>query len=90
MAYRMEYGMTSPQMRAVAKPKKMIKRNPKLWIALALVIVAVIFFTSTDFWIPGDAEVTKNAVDRLVQDVKDGEQVVDAFATFCKTVLEGG
>ena len=50
---------------------------------IAFLLVGVL----TDVLIPGNATVTKTAMNDMIEDVRNGEQVVDAFAAFCKTVL---
>ena len=37
-----------------------------------------------------DAAVTKAAMGNFLSDIRGGEQVVDAFAAFCQTVLQVG
>lgn len=90
MAYKMEYEM-SPSVDNTTKTAKMkVKVNPKKWIIAGALIAFLALCAFTDILIPGDAEVTKAAMNELVDDVRGGEQVVDAFAAFCHTVLEGG
>lgn len=90
MAYKMEYDLISPNKRTTIQLKTKCKDRPKRWIVLGLLIALVAICVFTDALIPGDAEVTKAAMNELVNDIKGGEQVVDAFAAFCQTVLQGG
>lgn len=90
MAYKMEYGMHEPIITKTKKVKRQRKSNSRRWIILALVAALVVLCATTDILIPGDAAVTKAAMGDFISNIKDGEQVVDAFAAFCQTVLQGG
>lgn len=90
MAYKMEYGLGSPITRTTKHAKTKYKISPKRWIVLGLLVALVVICVFTDVLIPGDSEVTKAAINEFVNDIKGGEQVVDAFAAFCQTVLQGG
>ena len=90
MAYRMEYGMNTPVICTTKKIRKPQKSNTRKWVALGLIIALIALCTMTDILIPGDVDVTKAAMSQLLSNVRNGEQVVDAFAVFCQTVLQGG
>ncbi len=87
MAYKVEYGMKTPAMCTVEKTHRKQKRNVKKWIFYCLIVALIAICVSTDVLIPGDASLTKAAMSNLVSDIRGGEQVVDAFAAFCQTVL---
>lgn len=89
MAYKMEYGMKAPVVCTTEQVLNKRKRRPGIWIIITLCIVVILVCATTDILIPGDAAVTKAAVNDLVDSIKGGEQVVDAFAAFCQTVLQG-
>ena len=90
MAYKMEYEMLPSVDNRPKKVKMRATINPGKWIVVGMVIAFLALCEFTDILIPGDTEVTKAAMSELVEEVKSGEQVVDAFAAFCHTVLEGG
>ncbi len=89
MTYKVEYGMKTPAMCTVEKAQKKQKNNNvKKWIVYCLIFVLIAVCVSSDILIPGDARLTKAAMSNFVSDIRDGEQVVDAFAAFCQTVLQ--
>ena len=90
MSYQIQY---SPQMRRKYPAKKPVwKIHWKRWIV-------VIFLLSAGFWaktngipdvlIPGDPEITRLAASNLVENLRDGERVEEAFAVFCQQILVG-
>lgn len=90
MAYIMEYEMNTPVTYTTKKVRKRQRGNPRQLVVLGLIIALIALCTMTDVLVPGDAEVTKTAMNQLLSNVRNGEQVVDAFAVFCQTVLQGG
>ena len=90
MAYKIDYGMGAPVIHTTKRVKKRKGGNAKRWVASTLLIALLIGFAITDVWIPGDATITKEAMSNFISDIKGGEQVVEAFAAFCQTVLQGG
>ena len=90
MAYKMEYGMKAPVVYSTVHVQKKQRSKPKLWIIISVCIALITVCAATDILIPGDAAVTKAAMSNMVNNIREGEQVVDAFAAFCQTVLQGG
>ncbi len=43
-----------------------------------------------DYLIPGDASVTAIAAEELVSQIADGEPVQEAFADFCREIIDHG
>ena len=90
MNYNIQYEMSIPTVTSTSSIHRKQRNNKKVWIAACAIASFLAVCISTDILVPGDKEVTKMAVSELIEDVKGGERVVDAFATFCQTVLEGG
>ena len=90
MAYKIDYGMYAPVIHSTKKAKNRKRGRTKRWLLVTFLIALLIGFFITDVWIPGDAPVTKEAMSNFISDIKGGEQVVEAFAAFCQTVLQGG
>ncbi len=88
MAYKVEYGMDTPEIKTTKKVNGKWRVDKKKMIILALIIAFAGVCLFTDVLIPGDPVITKAAVSELISDVKSGGQVVDAFAAFCQTVLQ--
>ncbi len=91
MSYKMEYEMTPSIVKIAATTVQRTKRrvNLKGWIYASAIIALLMLLAFTDVFIPGDPEVTKTAMSEMIEDVKSGEQVVDAFAAFCHSILQG-
>ena len=89
MAYKVDYSMITND---ISSNQMGVKRRGRYikWIILCLVVAFFVVCATTDILIPGDATVTKAAMSNFVSDIRSGEQVVDAFAAFCQTVLQGG
>lgn len=42
-------------------------------------------------WIlPGDPDVTRSALETMLQQIRQGMQVTQAFTTFCKEIIDNG
>lgn len=90
MAYKMEYGIGEPTISTTRKIIKRKKPSVRKLVVFGILIALLVVCTTTDILIPGDAAVTKAAMGNFLSDIRGGEQVVDAFAAFCQTVLQGG
>lgn len=90
MGYKVEYSMKQPVFCGKTRGKKNRNNIAAKFALLVVIIVLIVAGIMTDSLIPGDASITKTAMNELVADVKAGEQVVDAFAEFCRTVLQIG
>lgn len=78
MAYRIEY-----------PGKKKAKRFP-VWIVLpALGGLALLRQSFGRFLLPGDPEVTGQALEMLLTQLRQGIGAGEAVSTFCKTVVQG-
>lgn len=90
MSYKMDYGTNTYVISSTQIVKKKSNRGLRRCIVLGVIVALIIVCATTDILIPGDAAITKAAMSEFVSDIKGGEQVVDAFAVFCQTVLQGG
>ena len=82
MAYRIVYG---PE-------KKKTRKKWKLWIAAGLTALALLGRQRGwgRYLIPGDAAVTASSAQKLVAGIAAGEPVREAFADFCREILDHG
>lgn len=86
MAYRITYG---PKVRGE-------KQRPKrrFWIFAAAVVLVLILYaagtgeTLKNWLLPGDAAVTEQALQTFAQQLEEGESLGDAFACFCREIIE--
>ena len=90
MSYKVNYGFETTVIRTKGTGAKNRKRSFRKWMFLGLIAIILAACAATDILIPGDAFVTKAAMRNFLSDIQGGEQVVDAFASFCQTVLQGG
>lgn len=90
MSYKVDYGIKMSVGSTTEKEVKRRKGRFGKWIIIGLSAIFLVVCATTDILIPGDAAVTKAAMRNFICDIQGGEQVVDAFASFCQTVLQGG
>lgn len=92
MAYTVQY-------KSVGKRKypTKVKKARKLrtaTVAACLLLLLIVLNIGTvreqieSFLLPGDPDVTQAGFSQLVEDVKQGESVVDALADFCTFIVE--
>ena len=88
MGYHMEYGTGKDD----AVFHRMGNKNSR--ILIVAVVMAILLVTCyfqkdriMDFLLPGDPAVTKNAIDVFVSEIKEGERMTNAFASFCKVIV---
>ncbi len=92
MAYRMEYGMQTcikTQLRTV-RPGK----NKSLWkVTLVCVLLAGVILLQMnggllELMMPGEGVRAQAAMEQMVQSIREGESVRDAFAAFYLEIVE--
>ena len=80
MAYRIDY------------PGRRKKRRFPYWIFLILAFVVLLAVPKDDleYWLlPGDPEVTAQALSELVKTLRQGANAGQAVAAFCGSILRG-
>lgn len=80
MAYRIDY------------PGRRKKRRFPYWIFLILVFAVLLAVPKDDleYWLlPGDPEVTAQALSELVKTLRQGANAGQAVAAFCGSILRG-
>ncbi len=80
MAYRIDY------------PGRRKKRRFPYWILLILVFAVLLAVPKDDleYWLlPGDPEVTAQALSELVKTLRQGTNAGQAVAAFCGRILRG-
>ena len=90
MSYKVDYGIIMSVGGTREIEVKRRKGGFAKWLILGVAAIFLVVCATTDILIPGDAFVTKAAMRNFLSDIQGGEQVVDAFASFCQTVLQGG
>lgn len=80
MAYRIEY------------PGKRKTRRFPVWVLLLVILTAVLAIPKQAlvYWLlPGDPEVTAQALSELVETLRQGANAGQAVAAFCKSIVQG-
>ena len=80
MAYRIDY------------PGRRKKRRFPYWILLILVFAVLLAVPKDDleYWLlPGDSEVTAQALSELVKTLRQGTNAGQAVVAFCGSILRG-
>ena len=80
MAYRIDY------------PGRRKKRRFPYWIFLILAFVVLLVVPKDDleYWLlPGNPEVTAQALSELVKTLRQGTNAGQAVAAFCRSILRG-
>ena len=88
MAYQMDYGNFAASWEPTAKKKTFSKRTVAIVCVIVFLLSLLLIPAVRDRLIPGDAQVTKEAAGEMLQRIRDGEGVVDAFAQFCLEIIE--
>lgn len=87
MSYQIRYGDTTT---GFVLNRNKSKRTGRLWFVLfCIILVAVTALFAKGYFIPGDSSVTRSAAKTFQQEIKDGEDIGNAFATFCKEIVDG-
>ena len=77
-------------------PKRVRDRGRRRGVAAIVLLTVIVCSCALGLrygWetaiIPGNSEITKNAVTQLLQNVEAGMQINQAFAAFCSQIVEG-
>ena len=71
----------------------------KKWIAASLILLLVVGAMAvklgglpwiTDYLLPGDPAVTAAALEDMVTDLKEGDNLYDAVRSFCREIMDHG
>lgn len=89
----MGYKVMYPQV-GKRKCRNLRKPPPKAAITALLGIVLALILTvwqgGLSWLLPGDPEVTGDALQTMLDSLSDGERLGDAVVTFCREVVAGG
>ena len=66
------------------------KRSFRMYIVIFLAAGAFFVHPIRHFLLPGNPEVTEQALSALVTDIQEGQTPMEAITTFCRTILEDG
>lgn len=92
MAYKIEYGPGGMEKRPVKPPKRRLTGVTAGAFCLFL-LLTLLFWPKgrtalRDIVLPGDPEVTAEALRDLTSDLREGEGLSDAVTAFCHQIIE--
>lgn len=90
MGYLIRYDIRGFAKKKRRRDRVSRKKIAKFCFGAVLACVLVLGIISGKFKsviYPGDTTVTKAAVNQMIEDIKEGESVAEALATFCKDVI---
>ena len=92
MSYRVEY---DPQFKkryplATTKRQKYLMRSVLITVLIVVVAYTAIRSNLTQYFIPGDPQVTAAAFSGLMKQVRTGESISEAVFCFFKEVIQNG
>lgn len=94
MGYRIEYGSTTKYERRTAFPFGRINAMTVLFLIAFLLLTGVFWPEGAAMlrriFIPGDPEVTTAAISSMLDQLHEGEPVVEVIADFCGEIIAHG
>ena len=90
MGYYIQYGKKTTMERLASRQHSKKTVTLKAGIAAGLLAIAILLgqLGILDFLIPGDKEITKDAFNTMLNDVKEGENLKTAITAFCENILD--
>lgn len=91
MAYQIQYGKSTMKER-IGKLRTIKNIEIYKWAIIGTAVLTIFLlghFGALDFLIPGDRDVTKEAFNTMVEDVREGERVSEAITAFCEEIFAG-
>ena len=91
MSYAIEYNSGHSRKTQLKKRKLFIKKKTHLvTLGVIAALVVLLHINAIRKWLlPGDPEVTERAVGVMVDELKSGDSLQEAFDAFCKEVISG-
>ncbi len=91
MSYKIQYDITkSNNIKWIDTGKR--KRKIVIFSFLLLVFFGIIALRNLEFLqellFPGDAAVTRSAMDTLISNIKDGQSFSNAITVFCQEIID--
>jgi len=93
MGYQIQYGQGMVKT-YVPERKKFKTTRKQIWIiCVCLMLLLAIILCSRDnvqnFLLPGNGEVTRAAISKMVSALKAGAPFADSFEVFCREIVDG-
>ena len=92
MGYLISYGQTTVKEIIKEKQKFHFGKNQIYVIVACSLLLMAIFLGSKksvqNFFLPGNSEVTRTALDKMVRGIREGESVGNAVTAFCREIVQ--
>ena len=92
MSYRVEYGPPIPPQYAKRPAYLRVQTMTALFLLLFAILVRQFFPTGVTYLqqllLPGVPSVTQEALDTMMEDLRNGEHLDDAFTAFCVYIVD--
>ena len=93
MGYQIRYGQKMVKT-YVPERKKFKTTRKQIWtVCVCLMLLLAIIFGSQEnvqnFLLPGNGEVTRVAISKMVAALKAGAPFADSFEVFCREIVDG-
>ncbi len=90
MGYKIIYPQIGKRNRSkYQKPLQFSKKSIVFGAIFVLMVILTIWQGGLLWLLPGDPEVTRNALQTMIDSLSDGETLGEAVATFCREVVAG-
>ena len=93
MGYQIQYGATIVKTHIPDRKKtRFSRKNAGILFTVLVILLAIICVGREDvqdFLIPGNSQVTRTAVTKMITDIKDGEPLSASFEAFCREIVDG-
>ena len=92
MSYQIQYKSVGQKKYTKHKlPFRLSRKRTVLLLAVtALIFISLCFSRVRYLFIPGDPEVTEQAISNMVEALRSGESVGDAVTAFCQEIINNG
>ena len=92
MSYKIMYEPEKRHRYPTAAFPSVRRKGLALLLLLTFTIVILLAFGGSiiEFLIPGDPEVTKSAFGNMLEQIRQGDGVTEAFSSFCREILLSG
>ena len=91
MGYQIQYGAVMVKKHIPERKKLSVSQKISGILFVVLFIFLAIIFGSRegvqDFLIPGNSRVTREAMSKMVTDLREGEPLSDSFEAFCREIV---
>ncbi len=93
MGYQIQYGQTAVKTYIPERKRfRFNRKSVKILIVCVLIMLGTILGsreTIQNFFLPGNSQITREAVTQMVTNLKEGEPLAASFEAFCREIVDG-